>query len=73
MAENRRRRPDRKMKPLILVLCEGQTEECYVNMLKQRYRIPIRIVSKIVGQKVNQRLIDRHTEELKISSVEQIE
>lgn len=73
MAENRRRRPDRKMKPLILVLCEGQTEECYVNMLKQRYRIPIRIVSKIVGQKVNQRLIDRYTEELKISSVEQIE
>lgn len=73
MAKNGGRRPDRKMKPLILVLCEGQTEECYVNMLKQRYRIPIRIVSKIVGQKINQGLIDRYKEELKISRAENIE
>ncbi len=27
-------RPSRKMKPVILVLCEGETEEC-VNMLKK--------------------------------------
>lgn len=48
MARERKSNP-RKMKPLFLVLCEGETEETYINLLKQRYRLPIRIVSKILG------------------------
>ena len=40
-------RPSRKMKPVILVLCEGETEECYIDFLKQKYRLPIKIVSKL--------------------------
>ncbi len=54
----------RKMRPLFLVLCEGETEEAYVNFLKQRYRLPIKIVPKVVGGKITQKLIDRHKEEL---------
>jgi cell division FtsZ-interacting protein ZapD len=73
MARGRSGRPERKMKPVILVLCEGETEECYVEHLKQKYRLPIKIVSKIVGQQINQKLINRHKKELKISSAENID
>jgi len=65
-------RPNRKMKPVILVLCEGETEECYVDFLKQRYRLPIKIVSKIVGGKINSRLISRHKKELALTNSENI-
>lgn len=60
------------MKPVILVLCEGETEECYVNLLRQKYRLPIKIVSKVVGQQVNQKLINCYKKELKISASENI-
>ena len=54
----------RKMRPQFLILCEGETEEAYINFLKQRYRLPIKIVSRIVGGKISQRLIDRYKKEL---------
>lgn len=66
-------RPSRKMKPVILVLCEGETEECYVDFLKQKYRLPIKIVSKIVGGKINPRLIARHKKELALTNSENID
>lgn len=65
-------RAPRKMKPVILVLCEGETEECYVDCLKQKYRLPIRVVSKVVGQKINSRLVEQYKKELKIHRLEQI-
>lgn len=63
-------RPSRKMKPVILVLCEGETEECYIDFLKQKYRLPIKIVSKIVGSKINTRLIRRYKKELALTNSE---
>ena len=66
-------RPSRKMKPVILVLCEGETEECYVDFLKQKYRLPIKIVSKIVGSKISARLIKRHKKELSLTNSENID
>lgn len=65
-------RPSRKMKPVILVLCEGETEESYIDFLKQKYRLPIKIVSKIVGSKINPRLIARHKKELSLTKSENI-
>ena len=65
-------RPSRKMKPVILVLCEGETEESYVDFLKQKYRLPIKIVSKIVGSKINTRLIKRYKKELVLTNSETI-
>ena len=60
----------RTMRRQFLVLCEGETEEAYVFFLKQRYRLPIKIVSKIIGSKISQRLIDRHKKELASDSSE---
>lgn len=41
-------RPSRKMKPVILVLCEGETEECYIDFLKQKYRLPISMMKDFI-------------------------
>ncbi len=48
------------MRPQFLVLCEGETEEAYVGFLRQRYRLPIRIV----GSNISQQLIRRYKEEI---------
>jgi len=63
MGRERKSNP-RKMRPQFLVLCEGETEEAYINFLKQRYRLPIKIVSKIIGSNISPRLIKKHKEEL---------
>lgn len=63
MGRERKSNP-RKMRPQFLVLCEGETEEAYINFLKQRYRLPIKIVSKIIGINISPRLIKKHKEEL---------
>ncbi len=59
MGRERKSNP-RKMRPQFLVLCEGSTEEVYINFLKQRYRLPIKIVSKVVGSNISNRLIIRY-------------
>ena len=63
MGRERKSNP-RKMRPQFLVLCEGETEEAYINFLKQRYRLPIKIFSKIIGSNISPRLIKKHKEEL---------
>lgn len=59
MGRERKSNP-RKMRPQFLVLCEGETEEAYINFLKQRYRLPIKIVPRVVGNKISPRLIKQH-------------
>lgn len=54
----------RKMLPQFLVICEGETEEAYVNILKQNYRLPIKIVSKIAKNEVTKALVNRYKREL---------
>lgn len=72
MTRKRELRPVRKMKPVILVLCEGESEERYVEMLRRHYRLPIKIVSKVVGQKINQRLVSRIQNEMKLNASERV-
>lgn len=60
MGKGRHSSPARRMKPMILVFCEGDTEDVYVNLLKIQYRIPMKIVSKITGQRISPELIMRH-------------
>jgi len=60
MAREREKRPARKMKPIYIVFCEGETEENYVSTLRMMYRVPVKIVSKITGQKISHSLIERH-------------
>lgn len=42
-----------RMRKIVLVICEGETEVGYINLLKMWYRSPIRIVSHIEGTKNN--------------------
>lgn len=54
----RRFKKSRQPKKVFLVVCEGETEEEYVNMLKRHYRLPIAIKTKVSGNAVNLRLIN---------------
>lgn len=57
MVSKRRASKGKKINPHFWVFCEGETEEAYVCFLRSKYRIPIEIVPKIVGNKITQRII----------------
>ena len=67
MARRRTITPPRKMKPAILVVCEGETEEAYLDFLRHQYRCPIKIVSKILGDDINERRIKSLQDSMKVS------
>ena len=60
----RRFKKIKKPRKVFLVVCEGETEEEYVNMLKRHYRLPITIKTKVSGNAVNIRLINQYVKEL---------
>lgn len=51
-------------KAVFLVICEGETERDYVEMLKVHYRLPIAVRTKISGTKVNQRVVNQYKHDL---------
>lgn len=55
-----KRRPSRgkKINPHFWVFCEGETEEAYVCYLRSKYRLPIEIIPKIIGNKITERIIE---------------
>ncbi|MEO1416622.1 MAG: RloB family protein [Bacteroidota bacterium] len=54
MKRGRRPPRGRKIKPVLYVFCEGETEEAYVNLLKSYFRIPSLIIhSKIAGNNIH--------------------
>ncbi len=61
------------MKQAFLVFCEGYTEECYVQELRQRYRSPIKIVPIRQGQDISNALIAREVKKEKVSNKDHIE
>jgi hypothetical protein len=67
MKKERSSRPPRKMKPVFLVFCEGDTEEIYINFLRQKYRLPIKVISRITGISISPDIIRRHIQAEKIS------
>lgn len=77
MRAKNRIRTERKMKTPILVLCEGDTEKCYIDFLRSKYRLPIKIVSKTVGQQINKSIIKSiiksKKNELKIIKTDKVE
>ena len=72
MARSRGKTPARKMKPVFLVLCEGETEEAYLGYLRQTYRSPIKIVPKVTGDSICPKLVAKKRKEVKLSSNEHI-
>lgn len=61
-----------RMRKIALVICEGETEVCYINLLKTWYKSPIRIVSHIEGTKITPSLVEKRTKELKISQWDKV-
>lgn len=49
-----------------LVLCEGESEKEYVEMLKRKYRLPITIKTKVSGMAINDRLVKSFVKELDV-------
>lgn len=65
MANKRKSLPKRKLNPIYFVFCEGETEESYCLFLRQKYRVPIIIKTKVTGQNISDRLIKNFTSEIK--------
>lgn len=72
MASKREPSPSMRMRRIALVICEGETEVCYTNLLKTWYKSPIRIVSHIEGTKITPSLVKKRTTELKISQWDKV-
>ena len=72
MASKREPSPSLRMRKIALVICEGETEVCYINLLKSRYKSPIRIISHIEGTKITPSLVEKRTKELKISQWDKV-
>ncbi|MCQ2116979.1 MAG: RloB family protein [Bacteroidales bacterium] len=72
MASKREPSPSLRMRKIALVICEGETEVCYINLLKYWYKSPIRIISHIEGTKITPSLVEKRTKELKISQWDKV-
>ncbi len=72
MVGKRENAPIRHMRNIVLVICEGETEETYLSLLKIWYKSPIKIVSHIEGTKVTPQLIENRTRELKIAKFDKL-
>ncbi|MBD5433314.1 MAG: RloB domain-containing protein [Treponema sp.] len=66
MARKREERPPRKMKPVYIVFCEGETEETYINFLRQNYRSPIKIITNITGNEISSDFVQKKIDDVKI-------
>lgn len=52
---------------MFLVVCEGETEEEYVNILKRHFRLPITIKTKVSGNTICTRLVNQYLKEIGLS------
>ena len=73
MGSKREKAKPMRMRKIILVICEGETEESYVNLLKNWYKLPIRIVSHVAGTRVSPSFVEKRTNELKISREDNVQ
>lgn len=62
----------RKMRPIFIVFCEGETEVEYINLLRKKYRLPIKIETKILGSSINEPLINKHKKSYKTTSSDDV-
>lgn len=72
MASRREKVPVRKMRRLALVICEGETEANYINIIRKWYKSPVKIISHIEGARITQTLVDKRIKELKISAQDKV-
>jgi len=68
MKKERNQRPQRQMKPVFLVFYEGETEETYVNFLRQQYKLPIKIITHVTGQALSKKRIENYIKAMKLQN-----
>lgn len=73
MAGKREKSYSLQMRKVLLVICEGKTEENYINLLRKWYKCPIKIISHIEGSKISPSLVEKRANELKISRNDNIQ
>ncbi|MDE7412919.1 MAG: RloB family protein [Muribaculaceae bacterium] len=56
----------KKPKEHFLVLCEGKTEETYVNLLRQYFHLPITIKIIVTGNSITARLLNQYINEMNL-------
>jgi len=57
-------KPARKMKPVFIVFCEGETEEEYISLLRKKYRQAV--ISHVTGLSISLKTIQRFIKAAKI-------
>jgi len=72
MNHKRRKKQSKKMKPVILIFCEGDTEEVYVNSLRKQYKLPIKVITRITGLSVSPNIIHRYIQAERIGHGDKI-
>ena len=61
MAKNKRRiSKGKKINPKFWIFCEGETEKAYIEYLRAKYRLPIKIIPRITGSKISDKIISKH-------------
>lgn len=60
----RRYKKSRTPKRVFLVLCEGETERAYIEVLKRHFRVPVTIKAKVCRGNINARLVNCYLNEL---------
>jgi hypothetical protein len=58
MARHKREAKGKHINPTFFVFCEGESEETYVRYLRNKYRLPVEIATKITRNQVNTRKIN---------------
>jgi len=73
MASKREKTPPMRMRRIALVICEGETEEAYVGLLRQWYKSPLKVISHIEGSRVTPSLVENRVRETKISARDRVD
>jgi len=57
MARYKRTAKGKKINPTLFIFCEGESEEIYIRYLRNKYRLPVEIVPRILKNRISERLI----------------
>lgn len=57
MAKYPRKSKGKEIRPTFFVFCEGESEESYISFIRSKYRIPIKIKSKISSSGISQKYV----------------
>ena len=64
--------PSRRMKPVFLVICEGQTEAAYLEFLRRSFRSPIKIITNVAGTSITKSLLQKKLRDTRLTPYEQV-